>query len=161
MQHPGNRFVLPVKMPLHAPTSTQWITFPTEPNYAVTVTWRDRRERSALYYTSKCYWGSAKNKSSDIEAKKKRVVETNGAPKPVYDANVGLEIQGMAAVCYVCLVDAFSPLLPGETVIFIAAEFVESQYRDGPLAEYHIKSIAEYDGERKRSLCLPTTQMEH
>lgn len=46
-------------MPLHVPTSSQWITFPIEPKKKVLVSWSDETiQRQNTYYVTKCYWGN-------------------------------------------------------------------------------------------------------
>ena len=40
------------------PTSTQYVSFPTDPKDAITVVWSEgKHPRTALYYVTKCYWG--------------------------------------------------------------------------------------------------------
>jgi hypothetical protein len=45
-------------MSRNIPTSTHWVTFPTNPRNAVLVEWTDGGARSATYYVTKCYWGN-------------------------------------------------------------------------------------------------------
>ena len=44
---------------LDLPTSTQYVTFPTEQNQPVLIAWSEGRvPQTATYYVTKCYWGN-------------------------------------------------------------------------------------------------------
>lgn len=86
-------------MSKNVPTSTQWVTFPTNPRNAVLLEWTSGGKRSATYYVTKAYWGDIDKKLETqigvkithavkrLEAKVGAVEAMQGAAKamiPVY-----------------------------------------------------------------------------
>ena len=75
-------------MSRNIPTSTQWVTFPTNPRNAVLVEWTEGGARSVTYYVTKCYWGNLSH-----SAHTQLGVKPSHAVKPV-DESQNVVLQG-------------------------------------------------------------------
>ncbi|KAK3389206.1 hypothetical protein B0H63DRAFT_445419 [Podospora didyma] len=155
-------------MSKHVPTSTHWVTFPSEPKSKVLIDWTDDGHHHNVYYVTKCYWGTlpptvrlsdpapepvAKYTSSSKTASEKNsseieILEQALKAKGVNVDHLSKEIVQQEQPRPRVLVDQALHII-GETRIFIAAEFVEDQYRGGPMLPYHIKDLTQRSPDSK------------
>ncbi|KAK0629292.1 hypothetical protein B0T17DRAFT_505870 [Bombardia bombarda] len=154
-------------MSKRVPTSTQWVTFPSNPKSSAVVEWADGGRRTNIYYVAKCFWGTLPQKdypdtpcatigkyvSTTKALEKKQIDSLSNAErleyelksKGVYVDESTLKSNGQQEQPQPRVVFDHDRALNilGETKLFIAAEFVEEQYRGGPLRSYHLKDLAE------------------
>ncbi|KAK6359108.1 hypothetical protein TWF696_000275 [Orbilia brochopaga] len=99
-------------------TSSQWITFPTELEEKVKITWsQDTIHHEKDYYIVKAYWGDIAETQSDGKATTSNAVSW----RPTWTTK--------------------DLTIKGETKLFIASEFWEDKYQGGPFTGFHLKGL--------------------
>lgn len=146
------------------PTSTQWITFPANPQSSVPVEWTDGSAHSNIYYITQCYWGTIPGKTGPEGA----TIEPNPASQvngALGDDSAAKGLETALAKKGISLVAKHEPgkspdqpkptvagddsknfKVLGKTILYIAAEFVEDQYCGGVMVDYHIKDLVKKGG---------------
>ncbi|KAF5696336.1 hypothetical protein FGLOB1_13609 [Fusarium globosum] len=110
------------------PISSQWITFPTDLKAHALIEWKENRlnHRDALYYHVKCFWGDLKihNPKDGSDATKYHADRLAGRLGTVFTGDEG------------------NINIVGTTKLYVAQEYVEKHYANGPLDRFHIKDLA-------------------
>ncbi|KAF4341607.1 hypothetical protein FBEOM_4509 [Fusarium beomiforme] len=115
-------------MAFNYPISSQWITFPTDLKAHALIEWKENslQSRDALYYYIKCFWGDLKKKSSNdgSDLTQHNAVRLAGRLGKVFTGDDG-EIN-----------------IIGSTKLYVAQEYVENHYANGPLKKFHVRDLA-------------------
>ncbi|KAF3940566.1 hypothetical protein ABW19_dt0208453 [Dactylella cylindrospora] len=113
----------------NVPTSGHWVTFITEPSTRVPLTWSEWSGtiRRGTYYNCRAYWGMCDPNLDPAQL----ITDEDEQTKSSFRKPKWMEGNKLSVVL-------------GETQLFIAAEYIDKEYRDGPLAPYHIKDLVKW-----------------
>ncbi|EPS38279.1 hypothetical protein H072_8004 [Dactylellina haptotyla CBS 200.50] len=112
------------------PTSGHWVAFITAPTTRISLAWSEwgGSIRRGIYYNCCAYWGMRLPNLQPgqlITRENEETLSTFREPKWISGNQLSVVL--------------------GETQLFIAAEYIDSEYRDGPLAAYHIKDLVRWN----------------
>ncbi|KAK6359110.1 hypothetical protein TWF696_000277 [Orbilia brochopaga] len=114
----------------NVPTSGHWVTFITEPSTRIPLTWSEWSGtiRRGTYYNCRAYWGMCESSLDPSQL----ITDEDEQTKSSFRKPKWLEGNKLSVIL-------------GETQLFIAAEYIDKEYRDGPSAPYHIKDLVKWN----------------